>query len=222
MSTGPLGTVLGWLRAGYPDGVPPKDFHPLLAILTRTLQPPEVEQVLHQLDHDHGGAAITDEHILAAIEDVKQAPPSEDDVRVVAARLAAVGWPLANGSTRLSGAPRTPAEGTGVSDVPSAEDRPAVLRRVQEWLRAGYPEGVPSNDYVPLLALLRRRLSDDEVKQICRELIAAEGGSNGPRSPISAVDAQVLITKVTQEMPAESDINRVRSRLAAKGWPLED
>ncbi|KNX39488.1 hypothetical protein VV01_14225 [Luteipulveratus halotolerans] len=96
-----------------------------------------------------------------------------------------------------------------------------MLRRVVDWLREGYPEGVPSVDYQPLLALLRRRLTDDEVKQICRELIAAEGGADGPRSPISAVDAQVLITKVTNDMPAESDIDRVRARLAFKGWPLE-
>jgi hypothetical protein len=38
-----------------------------------------------------------------------------------------------------------------------------VLMRVVGFLRAGYPEGVPAHDYVPLLALLRRRLSDDEM-----------------------------------------------------------
>jgi hypothetical protein len=37
-----------------------------------------------------------------------------------------------------------------------------LLARIVAYLRAGYPEGVPANDYVPLLALLRRRLSDDE------------------------------------------------------------
>ncbi|AKU18759.1 hypothetical protein VV02_08460 [Luteipulveratus mongoliensis] len=118
-------------------------------------------------------------------------------------------------------APPEPQAEPEPAPAPVQEDRPALLRRMQEWLRAGYPEGVPSTDYVPLLALLRRRLTDDEVKQICRELIAAEGGKDGPRTPISAIDAQVLITKVTQEMPAESDITRVRERLEAKGWPVE-
>jgi uncharacterized protein DUF3349 len=29
-------------------------------------------------------------------------------------------------------------------------------------VRAGYPHGVPETDYIPLLALLRHRFSDDE------------------------------------------------------------
>ena len=36
-----------------------------------------------------------------------------------------------------------------------------VVARVVAFLRAGYPQGVPATDYVPLIALLRRRLSDD-------------------------------------------------------------
>jgi Protein of unknown function (DUF3349) len=32
----------------------------------------------------------------------------------------------------------------------------------------------------------------------------------------------VLITQVTDELPTPDDVERVRSRLAAKGWPLED
>lgn len=36
-----------------------------------------------------------------------------------------------------------------------------VLNRVLGFLRAGYPDGVPTNDYVPLLALLRRRLTEE-------------------------------------------------------------
>jgi hypothetical protein len=52
-----------------------------------------------------------------------------------------------------------------------------VLSRVIEWLRAGYPEGVPEHDYIPLFALLGSQLTNE-------------------------------------------DVNRVRSRLAAGGWPL--
>lgn len=43
---------------------------------------------------------------------------------------------------------------------------PPFLASIIEWLRAGYPEGVPEQDYVPLFALLKRRLSDDEVDQV--------------------------------------------------------
>jgi hypothetical protein len=41
-----------------------------------------------------------------------------------------------------------------------------VLAQVLGFLRAGYPEGVPGPDQVPLFALLRRPLSDDEVAGI--------------------------------------------------------
>jgi Protein of unknown function (DUF3349) len=32
-----------------------------------------------------------------------------------------------------------------------------VLTKIVGFLRAGYPEGVPDGDYIPLVALLRRR-----------------------------------------------------------------
>ena len=88
------------------------------------------------------------------------------------------------------------------------------LNSVVAWLRAGYPEGIPSTDYFPVLALLSRRLSNDEVKLVAQELI--------DRGDFDHVDIGVLITRLTDELPAPEDIERVRARLAAKGWPLED
>jgi hypothetical protein len=88
------------------------------------------------------------------------------------------------------------------------------LNKVVTWLRAGYPDGVPPTDYIPLLALLSRRLSDDEVKQVAKELME--------RGDFDNVDIGVLITQITDELPAPEDIERVRARLAVKGWPLDD
>ena len=93
---------------------------------------------------------------------------------------------------------------------------PSFLGSILEWLRVGYPEGVPDADYVPLLALLNRRLSDDEVQSVVDALIA-----NG-QVPADAAGIAVVITKVTNEMPREEDISRVRSKLAAGGWPSAD
>jgi hypothetical protein len=87
------------------------------------------------------------------------------------------------------------------------------LNSVVAWLRAGYPEGIPPTDYVPVLALLSRRLSNDDVKLVTRELIA--------RGDFDHVDIGVLITQLTDELPTPDDVERVRERLAAKGWPLE-
>jgi len=88
------------------------------------------------------------------------------------------------------------------------------LARIVAWITEGYPEGVPGPDRVPLFALLKRRLTDDEVKVIAAELLA--------RKEIDDADIGVLITGVTDQMPSPDDIERVRSRLAEKGWPLDD
>ncbi|MFZ1165326.1 DUF3349 domain-containing protein [Mycobacterium sp.] len=88
------------------------------------------------------------------------------------------------------------------------------LNSVVAWLRAGYPEGIPPTDYFPVLALLSRRLSNDDVRLVAGELMQ--------RGDFDHVDIGVLITQVTDELPTPADVERVRERLAAKGWPLED
>jgi hypothetical protein len=84
------------------------------------------------------------------------------------------------------------------------------------WLKAGYPDGVPEADYVPLLAVLARRLSADEVRAVSAELV------RDGRLPIDNVDIGTMITKVSDELPREEDVSRVRTRLALGGWPLAD
>jgi hypothetical protein len=86
-------------------------------------------------------------------------------------------------------------------------NKPSFLDAVVGWLREGYPQGVPAQDYVPLLALLRRRLSDDEISQIVKELIV-EG-----QIPVESVDIGASITKVTDALPSQDDIDRVREHL---------
>jgi hypothetical protein len=90
----------------------------------------------------------------------------------------------------------------------------SILSSIVGWFRAGYPHGIPEADYVPLFALLTRRLSDDEVKQITGRLV--EEGI----LPIDKTDIQVMITKVTDEMPLETDVQRVLTHLQAGGWPI--
>jgi Protein of unknown function (DUF3349) len=88
------------------------------------------------------------------------------------------------------------------------------LTAIVDWLRAGYPEGIPPTDYFPVLALLTRRLSNDEVKAVAHGLTQQGDFDN--------VDIGVLITQMTDQLPSPDDIERVRTRLAAKGWPLDD
>lgn len=88
------------------------------------------------------------------------------------------------------------------------------LTSIVAWLRAGYPDGVPQTDYIPLLALLSRRLTNDEVKTVAGELIG--------RGEFDHIDIGVMIARLTNELPAQEDVDRVRDRLAAKGWLLDD
>ena len=88
------------------------------------------------------------------------------------------------------------------------------INKVVEWLRAGYPEGVPQNDYIPLLALLSRRLTADEVKLVAHEL--------GGRPYFDEIDIGAEIIRITDDLPSPADVERVRQRLTVLGWPLDD
>ena len=90
---------------------------------------------------------------------------------------------------------------------------PPFLEKIVDWLRAGYPEGVPQHDYLPLFALLGTELTNDEVTLIADELeLSAD--------PASAEAIKAAITAVTDSKPTDADLARVRAHLAAGGWPL--
>ncbi len=86
------------------------------------------------------------------------------------------------------------------------------VSKIVAFLRAGYPTGMPAVGYVPLLALLPRRASDDEITVITRELAVQRRGS------IDTADVGVEIIRITHEMPLPDDIKRIQHRLAEIGW----
>jgi hypothetical protein len=93
---------------------------------------------------------------------------------------------------------------------------PPFLNSAIDWLRAGYPQGVPERDYVPLLALLARRLTAEEVAEVAARL-QDEG-----KLPVSNTDIGELIMGITDELPRGEDVARVRAQVALGGWPLAD
>ena len=90
--------VVGWLHEGYPHGVPPKDYFPLLALLMRSHTEEEVVKaartIVRQVDAD---TPVSEQQIRDAIHEVTEKEPNPEEVHQVAARLASVGWPLENG-----------------------------------------------------------------------------------------------------------------------------
>ncbi len=205
---GLLGSILNWLRKGYPEGVPPKDYFPLLALLKKRLSDEDVDAVVADLVDS--GLVPDRTSVHEAIERIADQEPTDEDMSLVAARLAAAGWPLSGvaetgGGEVKAGSPDRPDRGPV---------RQALLASIVGWLRLGYPQGVPPQDYIPLLALLRRRLTDDETLEVAKEILASG------HAPVGVADIGVLISKVTNEMPSDTDVQRVREHLEEAGWPV--
>jgi hypothetical protein len=218
--------VVGWLRAGYPDGVPQQDYIALLGILHRQLSEEEIIAIAQTL------SAASDEdveqRIRLAIKRKTLQPATNEEVARVSARLATVGWPLAvvdldtpdgNDPTDETEPPAVPEEPQIVT-APEAsrtatearasdpEARRNIMRRLITWVRQGYPTGVPAADYVPLIALLSRRLTKDEVIDIVIEL---RGAAVLP-SETGRIGAAIMGT--TNEVPSIEEIECVRQHLA--------
>jgi hypothetical protein len=183
------GPVLQWIREGYPEGVPDDESAALLAVLQERIGGDRALDVLRRL---HKDGVISDGAAAALL-------PEESQMRRVAAKLVLGGWPLA-GDEEDDDAP--PKEGS-------------ALARIVSWLREGYPGGVPEHDYMPLIALLERRLTRSEVKKVAKALRRADVSPAGPS------DIAAAITEVTHTEPSDNDLRRVRDQLAKKGWPVE-
>lgn len=183
------GPVIQWIREAYPAGVPDDESAALLAVLQERIGGDRALDVLRRL---HQEGLISDASAAALL-------PEETQMRQVAAKLVLGGWPLA-GDDEDDDAP--PKEGS-------------ALARIVAWLREGYPGGVPEHDYMPLIALLERRLTRSEVKKVAKALRRADVSPAGPS------DIAAAITNVTHADPSDNDLRRVRDQLAKKGWPVE-
>ena len=90
-----LDNVLSWLHDGYPEGVPPKDYFPLLALLKRSLTEEEVVKAARTVLKGTNSDTVTEAEIRAAVHAVTAQEPNPEELHQVASRLASVGWPLA-------------------------------------------------------------------------------------------------------------------------------
>jgi len=85
-----LGSIVSWLRAGYPEGIPPTDTFAVLALLTRRLSHDEVMAIANELT-ERGEFDKID--IGVAITQITDELPAPSDFERVRARLDAHGWP---------------------------------------------------------------------------------------------------------------------------------
>ncbi|MEN4479213.1 DUF3349 domain-containing protein [Mycolicibacterium cosmeticum] len=96
----------------------------------------------------------------------------------------------------------------------------SLVARILDWLRAGYPEGVPGADRVPLLALLRNTpLTEEQVKEVVANITAA-GSPAQADGAIGHDEIEAFIAEVTHHDAGPENVRRVAAKLAAAGWPL--
>jgi hypothetical protein len=92
---------------------------------------------------------------------------------------------------------------------------PPLVQSIVDFVRKGYPQGVPEHDYLPLFALLRHRLSDEEVAEVAAVLAEDPAAAQHPAAISGAIE------RLINEQPSETDIERVRTQLAAAGWEAD-
>jgi len=96
----------------------------------------------------------------------------------------------------------------------------SLLHSILDWLRAGYPQGVPGPDRVPLLALLRATpLTEDQIKEVVRN-ITADGSPALADGEIGEDEIAAFIKDVSHHDAGPENVQRVAAKLAAAGWPL--
>ena len=96
----------------------------------------------------------------------------------------------------------------------------SLLSSILDWLRAGYPEGVPGPDRVPLLALLRATpLTEDQIKEVVRN-ITADGSAALTDGEIGEDEIATFIKDVSHHDAGPENVQRIAAKLAAAGWPL--
>lgn len=92
------------------------------------------------------------------------------------------------------------------------------LRSVLDWLRAGYPEGIPPKDHFALLSVLRRKLTDEDISEILELSVAT--AHEHPQRHVDYDTLRQIIAGVLQEQPTDEDLERVTEQLVAGGWPV--
>src|SRR3954469_1390738 len=120
---------------------------------------------------------------------------------------------MASELCRPSVAPHPSSSGTVVGTT-------TLVHSILDWLRAGYPQGVPGPDRVPLLALLRATpLTEDQIKEVVRN-ITANGSAALASGEIGDDEIAAFIKDVSHHDAGPENVQRVAAKLAAAGWPL--
>ncbi|PRQ10661.1 hypothetical protein C1Y63_10220 [Corynebacterium sp. 13CS0277] len=86
------------------------------------------------------------------------------------------------------------------------------VARFLDWLREGYPHGVPDADAGAITYVLKRNLNDADRRAIAKALIEQRGLAKAAEA--SDEEIRELIERLEMQTPEQKDIDRIQDLLA--------
>lgn len=100
-------------------------------------------------------------------------------------------------------------------------DRPNIASRALNWLRQGYPSGIPNHDTFALFYVLQRELTEQDLNELV-DLLIAEGEATTLRPyAITRETIGKLIQDIHNQPPEEEDITRIQEKLRTENFPTQ-
>lgn len=95
-----------------------------------------------------------------------------------------------------------------------------IISRVVDWLSVGYPKDVPVQDRAAVMAILKMRLTDEQLQEVVRRLMQ----SRAARGEAYVSDQRIneYIRRVVDHTPTPQDIDRVAKILGAHGFLISE
>lgn len=96
----------------------------------------------------------------------------------------------------------------------------SMISRVIDWLSIGYPKDVPVQDRAAVMAILKMRLTDEQLQEVVRQLMQ----SRAARGEAYVSDQRIneYIRRVVDHTPTPQDIDRVAKILGAHGFLIAE
>ncbi len=94
----------------------------------------------------------------------------------------------------------------------------SIISRVIDWLSVGYPKDVPVQDRAAVMAILKMRLTDEQLQEVVRQLMQ----SRAARGEAYVSDQRIneYIRRVVDHTPTPQDIDRRPARSVLLSWLL--
>ena len=95
-----------------------------------------------------------------------------------------------------------------------------IVNRVVDWLTVGYPQDVPPQDRAAVMAVLSKRLTDEQLHEVIRRLMQIRNERG--EEYVSDERINEYIRKVVDDVQSPQEIDRVARILGAHGLLISE